>query len=299
MRAVTTEEAHRAARDRGVSGPLYTLVRGILNPLMRVWFRIRISGRELIPAEGAAILAPNHKSFYDSFFLALATPRHLRFMGKVELFEGWRGPLLVRLGAFPVRRGHADADALETARSLLSAGELLAIFPEGTRVRDPASLGSPRRGAGRLALESGASLVPAAITGTENLFAGPFPKPRRVQVAFAEPIPVVDIASSQEEAGRLVEEVLWPEVQSQFGRPPRPSGHRRGRARRGGRGRRAGAAAAEGERRPPRRAPGRADVARPPALASGPGSPRGAPEEGAPPAAALGSRAPAPSPLAI
>jgi 1-acyl-sn-glycerol-3-phosphate acyltransferase len=215
---VTTEEAHRLARDKGVSRPLYAVVRTVLIPPLRAWFRMRISGREWIPAEGAAILAPNHKSFYDSFFLGLATPRHLRFMGKVELFEGRRGRLLVRLGAFPVRRGEADADALETARSLLAKGELLAIFPEGTRVRDPATLGSPRRGAGRLALESGAPMVPAAITGTENLFAGPFPKPKRVQVAFAEPIPVAEIASSPEEAGKLVEDVLWPEVQTQFRR---------------------------------------------------------------------------------
>lgn len=215
---MTIEEAHRLAREKGVSRPLYALVRALLAIPMRVWFRMRISGREHIPAEGAAILAPNHKSFYDSFFLGLATPRHLRFMGKVELFEGWKGRLLVRLGAFPVRRGEADAEALATARWLLETGELVAIFPEGTRVRDPEALGSPRRGAGRLALESGAVLVPAAIAGTENLFAGPFPKPKRVQIAFARPMPVAEIASSEEEAGRLVQEVLWPEVESQFWR---------------------------------------------------------------------------------
>jgi 1-acyl-sn-glycerol-3-phosphate acyltransferase len=215
---VTTEEAHRRAREKGVSRPLYALVRMVLAPLMRVWFRMRVSGREHIPAEGAAILAPNHKSFYDSFFVGICTRRHLRFMGKVELFEGWKGPLLVRLGAFPVERGKTDTEALETARAVLAAGGLLAIFPEGTRVRTPDALGSPKRGAGRLALESGASLVPAAITGTENLFAGPFPKPRRVQVAFGAPLPVAEIASSPDEAGRLVEEELWPEVETQFGR---------------------------------------------------------------------------------
>ncbi len=218
MALVTTAEAHRLARDNGVSAPFYAAIRGVLVPLMRGWFRVHISGQEHIPAEGPAILAPNHKSFYDSFFLALATPRHLRFMGKVELFEGRRARLLLRLGAFPVRRGEADAEALETARALLAQGELLAIFPEGTRVRDPAELGTPRRGAGRLALESGAPLVPAAITGTERLFAGPFPKPKRVQVTFAEPIPVAEIAATPDEAGRLVEEVLWPEVEGQFGR---------------------------------------------------------------------------------
>src|SRR5262245_64058241 len=112
----------------------------------------------------------------------MATKRHLRFMGKSELFEGPWGRLLVRLGAFPVRRGQADEDALETARVILRQGGLLALFPEGTRVRDPEQLGDPKRGAGRLALETGAPLVPAAISGTDNLFLGPLPKPRRVQV---------------------------------------------------------------------------------------------------------------------
>jgi 1-acyl-sn-glycerol-3-phosphate acyltransferase len=139
-------------------------------------------------------------------------------MAKTELVQARYGPLLVRLGAFPVRRGEADADALETARTILRQGGLLALFPEGTRVRDPDELGNPRRGAGRLALETGAPIVPAAITGTERLFWGPLPKPRRVQVAFAEPIPVADLVAGPEEAARLVEETLWPEVETEFRR---------------------------------------------------------------------------------
>jgi hypothetical protein len=103
-------------------------------------------------------------------------------MAKMELIEARYGGLLVRLGAFPVRRGESDAEALETATVILRQGGLLALFPEGTRVRDPDELGHPRRGAGRLALESGAPLLPCAITGTERLFVGPIPKPRRVQV---------------------------------------------------------------------------------------------------------------------
>jgi 1-acyl-sn-glycerol-3-phosphate acyltransferase len=139
-------------------------------------------------------------------------------MAKTELVEARYGRLLVRLGAFPVRRGQADAEALETARVILRQGGLLALFPEGTRVRDPDELGHPRRGAGRLALEAGAPLVPAAIAGTERLFLGPLPKPRRVQVAFAEPIPVAELTASPEEAARLVEQLLWPEVEGEFRR---------------------------------------------------------------------------------
>jgi 1-acyl-sn-glycerol-3-phosphate acyltransferase len=218
FRHVTNEEAHRLAREKGVSRPLYALVRAFVAPFLRIWFRMHVSGAEHVPAEGAAIVAPNHKSFWDSFFIAVCTRRHLRFMAKTELIEARYGPLLVRLGAFPVRRGEADADALETARTILRQGGLLALFPEGTRIRDPDQLGHPRRGAGRLALEAGAPLVPAAIVGTERLFLGPIPKPRRVQVAFADPIPVAELTASPDEAARLVERMLWPEVEEEFQR---------------------------------------------------------------------------------
>jgi 1-acyl-sn-glycerol-3-phosphate acyltransferase len=215
---VTNGEAHRLAREKGVSRPLYALVRALVSPFLRIWFRMHVSGAEHIPKSGAAIVAPNHKSFWDSFFIAVCTRRHLRFMAKTELIEARYGRLLVRLGAFPVRRGRSDADALETARVVLEQGGLLALFPEGTRIRDPEELGHPKRGAGRLALETGAPLIPAAITGTEQLFLGPIPKPRRVQVAFAEPIPSHELASTPEAAGALVEEQLWPEVEGEYRR---------------------------------------------------------------------------------
>jgi 1-acyl-sn-glycerol-3-phosphate acyltransferase len=215
---VTNDEAHRYARDKGVSRPLYALVRAILAPALRLYFRMHVSGAEHVPATGAAIIAPNHKSVLDSFFIAVLVPRPLRFMAKAELIEARYGGLLVRLGAFPVRRGQSDADALETAREILRQDGLLALFPEGTRVRDPDELGHPRRGAGRLALEGGAPLVPCAITGTERLFVGPLPKPRRVQVAFSDPIHVAHVASTPEAAARVMDEALWPEVEGEFRR---------------------------------------------------------------------------------
>ena len=80
------------------------------------------------------ITAPNHKSFWDSFFISAATKRHLRFMNNQELFEPGAGPLLLRLGAFAVRRGEADEEALETARTVLRQGGVLALFPVGSGV---------------------------------------------------------------------------------------------------------------------------------------------------------------------
>lgn len=201
-----------------MSGPIYALVRAFVVPFMKIWFRLRIQGVEHIPAEGGAVIAPNHKSFWDSFFISAATHRHVRYMAKTELIEARYGWLLVRLGAFPVRRGESDADALETARTVLRQGGLLALFPEGTRVRDVESLGSPRRGAGRLALEAGVPIVPTAITGTEALFAGPIPRPRRVQVAFAEAVALDDAGATPEAASKLVEELVWPQVETEYQR---------------------------------------------------------------------------------
>ena len=146
---VTNEEAHRLAREKGVSRWLYALVRGIVSPLFRAVLPHAHLGRGAHPGRGRRGRSrPNHKSFWDSFFIGVCTRRHLRFMAKTELIEARYGRLLVRLGAFPVRRGQADEDALETARAILRQGGLLALFPEGTRIRDPDQLGNPRRGAG-------------------------------------------------------------------------------------------------------------------------------------------------------
>jgi 1-acyl-sn-glycerol-3-phosphate acyltransferase len=214
---VTTEQAHRRARDKGVSRVAYTVVRALCTPVFFLWFRLRIAGAEHIPATGAAIVAPNHKSFFDSFFIAMATKRHLRFMGKSELFDGRWGRLLISLGAFPVQRGTSDTEALETAREILRQGGLLAMFPEGTRVRDPRELGSPRKGVGRLALETGAPIVPCAIEGTDRRRLGPFPRPRRVQVSFASPVPAHFAAEPTPEAARaLIADAVWPEVEREF-----------------------------------------------------------------------------------
>jgi 1-acyl-sn-glycerol-3-phosphate acyltransferase len=215
---VENDEAHRLARETGTSRPLFLTVRGFAIPYMKLLYALRIEGAEHIPAEGPVIVAPNHKSFWDAFFVAAATRRPIRFMGKDELFEGRGGKLLIRLGAFPVRRGASDADALETARQILRDGGLLALFPEGTRVRDPTILGKPHKGAARLALETGATIVPCAITGTEKLFAGPLPRPGRVRVSFGEPIELAPAEPTPEAAAELVDERLWPEVEREHQR---------------------------------------------------------------------------------
>src|SRR3954470_24037468 len=217
--AMTNAEAHELSRKRGTSKLIYGTARVVLTPLVAVWYRYKVTGSEYVPAEGPAIIAPNHKSFYDSFFVGLATKRHLHFMAKTELFEGRSARLLSGLGAFPVRRGTADPDALETARLHLEAGRVLAMFPEGTRHREPDSLRPPRKGVGRLAIEAQAPIVPCAITGTEKLFLGGwFPKPVRVQVAFAEAVTPAQLEATPQAAAELIEEHVWPQVEREFHR---------------------------------------------------------------------------------
>src|SRR6185437_3495736 len=145
MGTLTHEQAHQFAREKGPSRWLVRLFKLVLIPFMRVWYGLRVSGAEHIPSTGSAVIAPNHKSFYDAFFIAAATRRQVLFMGKSELFTVWQGRLLLRLGGFPVKRGESDADALETSRQILQQGGVLALFPEGTRVRDPDALGVPKR----------------------------------------------------------------------------------------------------------------------------------------------------------
>jgi 1-acyl-sn-glycerol-3-phosphate acyltransferase len=200
-----------------VSRPLYAFVRLLATVVLRVWFRVRVTGAEHVPADGATIVAPNHKNFLDAFFVGIAVRRHVRYMAKVELFKGPLGWLFLRLGAFPVRRGEADAEALQTAREILAAGGLVVVFPEGTRVEAPDALGSPHHGAGRLALETGAPIVPAAITGTSRLWRGALPKLKRVQLAFL-PAVAPELSDERDEVSVLIDDRVWPAVREEYGR---------------------------------------------------------------------------------
>lgn len=214
MSRLDNAEAHEIARRE--SGRIaYFFVRLLLVPLIRLVFAMRVSGQHNVPAEGPVVIAPNHKSFWDAFFISAVLPRRVFFMGKSELFEGRAGRLLLALGAFPVRRGESDAEAIETALAILARGDALALFPEGTRVPDPASLGLPRKGAARLAIQSGAPIVPTAMTGTEKRR---WHLPRRVRVSFGAPIPVGDLAATPEDAARLIEGAVWPAIADDYHR---------------------------------------------------------------------------------
>lgn len=209
----TNEEAHWIARERGVSGPLYLLVKYAAALVFRILCGFAATGKENVPAEGPVVIVPNHKSFWDPFFVAIVLRRPVHFMGKAEHFEGPMAPIFLRLGAFPVRRGASDAEAIETSRAILARGDVLALFPEGTRVREE-GLGTPRRGAARLAIEAGAPLVPATITGTEKRR---WPLPRRVRIVFGTPVSVEGLEVTPEDAASAIA-AAWPQVTEEYSR---------------------------------------------------------------------------------
>src|SRR5215210_6560254 len=215
---------HERIRRRGVNRPLLLLVNLTLRPLLLVFFRLGRMGREHIPKRGGVLLAANHRSFLDPFVIACCTLRPCYFMVKRELFEGrLQGWILNGLGAFPVCRGDSDEEAMETARQLLERGEAVTVFPEGTRIRR-GSLERPRRGAGRLALETGVPVVPIAVLGSERARRAWRIRPVKVRVRCGRPLAFPRVERPTERLAAELSERIWPCVALQWewlgGLPP-------------------------------------------------------------------------------
>jgi 1-acyl-sn-glycerol-3-phosphate acyltransferase len=159
---------------------------------VRLLFRLRARGVENVPAEGGAVLAANHHSNFDPWPLGLPLfpRRYLRFMAKSELYWFPLSPLLSACGAFPVRRGEGDIEAIEAAVELCREGEIVVMFPEGTRRRKGLRKkweAKAHTGAARIARDAGVPLVPAAIRGTDRIVRlGP------LRVAYGSPVEVSD-----------------------------------------------------------------------------------------------------------
>ncbi len=171
---------------------LYRVLWSMVFALCKVLFRLRVEGKENFPP-GPFILSPVHRSFIDTPIAGMATRRRLRFMGKESLWENKPlGALLSVLGGFPVERGTADRTALRAATDVLSLGEPLVMFPEGTRrsgerIRREDMLDGPAFVAGR----AGVPIVPVGLGGTVRALpvGSVIPRPRRVVVVVGNPIP--------------------------------------------------------------------------------------------------------------
>ena len=184
--------------------PVYTIIERILRPILMLVYRVEITGRENVPPTGPCVLAANHVSVMDGFFLAISTTRQVRFMAKEELY---RVPVVSQIlraaGAFPVNRGGDAGRAVASGVELLASGAVVGVFPEGTSLPDRKA--GYRRGAARLALATAAPLIPVALVGTEFTLEPRTHRIRlpRVRIVIGEPIQVERREPTEEAATKL------------------------------------------------------------------------------------------------
>jgi 1-acyl-sn-glycerol-3-phosphate acyltransferase len=217
---------HEFTRRHGVNRGYYLLARIFLQPFFLIYFGLVRQNRENAKIKGATIVAANHRSFLDPFVIGACLPwgKPMNYVAKVELFEKrWQGYFLSRLGAFPIRRGEADEKAIATAELVLERGGAICIFPEGTRIRT-GSLGTPKRGVGRLAMRSGAPVLPVAVTGTEHVRRGWKIRPRKVKIRVGRPMNFPYSENPSPALAASVTARIWPNIELQWedigGLPP-------------------------------------------------------------------------------
>lgn len=217
---------HDYTRRHSVNWPLYLLARVFMTPFFLVYFRLGRTGREHGRVSGGLIVAANHRSFLDPFAIGVALPwrRPMNYVAKIELFERrWQGWLLSRLGAFPIRRGESDEMSMETARLAVERGGTVCIFPEGTRIRR-GTLATPKRGVGRLALQTGVPVLPTAVYGSEHVRRGWRIRPRQVRVRLGKAMTFPRVEEPSPPLAESVTARIWPNVLLQWeemgGLPP-------------------------------------------------------------------------------
>ncbi|MEQ1786021.1 MAG: lysophospholipid acyltransferase family protein [Acidimicrobiales bacterium] len=198
-------------------GKLYPVARAVMSPVFKSLWRVKTAGLEHIPASGGAIFCPNHTSVIDSFFLPLVLPRRITFVGKAEYMDSWKTKhIFPAIGMIPIDRGGGDAAerALNTAARVLESGEFFGIYPEGTRARD-GRLHRGHTGPARLALRTGAPIVPVGIVGTREIQPpdAKLPRPfKRAEVRFGRPIDVrryADRADDRLVLRQIIDEVMF------------------------------------------------------------------------------------------
>jgi 1-acyl-sn-glycerol-3-phosphate acyltransferase len=227
---------------------VYELVRIVLTPVLVLFYRTRAIDTQKVPGHGPAIIAPNHFSFFDHFFIAVYLRRKVQFMAKSQLFKRPLQFIFSHGGVFPILRGRRDEEAFKTAHAVLARGGLVVMYAEGGRSRTQ-DLGEPKPGIGRLALESGAPVIPAAIAGSarvRNWKRLQFPK---VTVHYGDALRFEQVESPTREQSQAAAEVVFERIEELYGGLSQGGRRRAVRAARSAR-RRAGEAAEAAGRRP-------------------------------------------------
>jgi 1-acyl-sn-glycerol-3-phosphate acyltransferase len=194
----------------------YELVRVLTTIYGLLALRLRPISAEKVPQHGPVLLAPNHFSFLDHFFLGAALRRKVRFMAKSQLFTPPLQTVFTHGGVFPVRRGHRDEETFITALSILERGGCVAMYPEAGRSRTGSLSPTVKPGVGRIALQSGAPVVPVAIHGSSrvrNWRRGQFPK---VTVQYGDPIRYEVVADPTRDQQQAVAEEIFAEVRELY-----------------------------------------------------------------------------------
>jgi 1-acyl-sn-glycerol-3-phosphate acyltransferase len=201
---------------RGPPDAMYEIVKLVLTPILLLFYRTRCIDSQNVPAEGPAIVAPNHFSFFDHFFIAVYLRRKVQFMAKSQLFKRPIQFIFTHGGVFPVMRGRRDEEAFITAHKVLERGNVVVMYTEGGRSRDPNRLGDPKPGIGRLALETGVPVVPSAIAGSaqvRNWKKLQFPK---VTVQYGEPIRFERVENPTREQAQAASEVIFERIEKLY-----------------------------------------------------------------------------------
>jgi len=196
---------------------LYWVVKAVLTPILRVFTRVKVEGREHIPRRGPVILASNHRSFLDSIFLPLVLRRRVTFVAKAEYFDDPKTACFFRgVGQIPIRRegGSAGERALASASEVLAAGGVFGIYPECTRTRD-GFLHRGHTGVARLSLRTGTAIIPVGLIGTDEVQPVNQRMPRlfrRVTIRFGEPLDPARYGDYEQEhlaLRELTDEVMY------------------------------------------------------------------------------------------
>ncbi|NNN00213.1 MAG: 1-acyl-sn-glycerol-3-phosphate acyltransferase [Acidimicrobiaceae bacterium] len=168
----------------------YRVVAGLISGLSSILFRPEVTGAQNIPLTGPVLIAPIHRSNVDFAFTLFISPRKVFFMAKVSVFRvPLLGPLLLHLGAFPVKRGSADRESMSLAEEVLRLGHALVLFPEGTR-KEGLSVAPLHDGAMFVAARTGALVVPVGIGGSDRAMpkGAKLPRPAKIKIVVGEPI---------------------------------------------------------------------------------------------------------------